>query len=110
MGDNAKASWEWHNHEVGKGYQARGVIRQPGSSNSVNVVDLSKPIAPTTKDSVPKQALDGKAKKEGKERKEKEVKKSERSGKHSRMSAKARFNPLLQLLATRLSDKTMSFT
>ena len=34
MGDNANHSWAWHNTEVGKGYQARGVFRQPGVAAS----------------------------------------------------------------------------
>ena len=39
MGDNATASWAWHNTVVGQGYQAKGVVRQPGSQ-AVAIVDL----------------------------------------------------------------------
>ena len=42
MGDNASASWAWHNTVVGQGYQAKGVVRQPGSQ-SVAIVDLRRP-------------------------------------------------------------------
>ena len=47
MGDNATASWAWHNTVVGQGYQAKGVVRQPGS-NPVKTIDVRslKPITP----------------------------------------------------------------
>ena len=44
MGDNANKQWEWHNNAVGKGYQARGVVRQPGSAGAdavQKVVDMT---------------------------------------------------------------------
>jgi hypothetical protein len=43
MGENANASWAWHNTVVGEGYQAKGVVRQPGmKAPSVQVVDSTR--------------------------------------------------------------------
>lgn len=33
MGENAKKEWEWHNNQVGYGYQAKGVVRQSNAKN-----------------------------------------------------------------------------
>jgi hypothetical protein len=107
MGDNARASWDWHNTEVGKGYQAKGVIRQPGSAPTMKVIDQSQPL------SVDKKQLDSSKNEivhKVKKTKAKKSKKSHKSSHSSSKLVKARFNPLVQLLATRLSNKTMSFS
>lgn len=105
MGDNAKHSWEWHNNEVGKGYQARGVVRQPGMQiASAPVLDLSKPqSSPELNQNQSSKKESEKSKKDSKAKKSNDKIKKKKFGKPS-------FNPLLQLLATRLSDKTMSFS
>lgn len=43
MGENAKVRWDWHNHEVGKGYQARGVVRQSSISctSRERIIDMT---------------------------------------------------------------------
>lgn len=43
MGENAKVRWDWHNHEVGKGYQARGVVRQSSISctSKERIIDMT---------------------------------------------------------------------
>ena len=44
MGDNANTNWEWHNTEVGHGYQAKGVYRQPSHSVvSTKIIDMRGP-------------------------------------------------------------------
>lgn len=163
MGDNATKSWEWHNTEVGKGFQTRGVIRQPQANNASisKIVDMRGPM---NDDSQPTQAStikrkqstessdsdnpsrsstdssdddsDHSSKKKSykkkrsksksksksksnskhKSKSEKESKKSTKKNKKESKKAKvisetpaSRFNPLLQLLASRLSDRTQSF-
>lgn len=115
MGDNARHAREWHNVEVGQGYQARGVVRQPGSqpTSQVKLLDLSKPQQSTTvntSQSATSSAHDAKDKK--KKEKHKSASRHHKSSKKKDKKAKKasfHFNPLLQLLATRLSDKTLSF-
>ena len=43
MGENAKVRWEWHNNEVGEGYQARGVVRQSSISctSKERIIDMT---------------------------------------------------------------------
>ena len=73
MGDNATASWAWHNTVVGQGYQAKGVVRQPGSQ-SVAIVSLrhaddaisktqKKPIVAHVEASIPPDGGERKSKK-----------------------------------------------
>lgn len=54
MGENANASWAWHNTVVGEGYQAKGVVRQRGvgvtAPARLQVVDLSKEITHSNND------------------------------------------------------------
>ena len=46
MGDNANNKWQWHNTEIGSGYQAKFVVRQPGKSNEeMKIVDMRGPVA-----------------------------------------------------------------
>lgn len=111
MGDNANHQWEWHNTTVGHGYQAKGVIRQRTgyegeSSSSSKVIDLSKDSRLI--DDKPEK----KSKKDSKKESKKDSKKSSKKHKHhsSKSSSKGKFNPLLQLLATRLSNKTLQFS
>lgn len=77
----------WENHEVGVGYQAKGVIRQPSAQKNTEayrIVDMSKA---RNSSSDPSDNV-----------KEKKVRKSE--GK--------RFDPVLQLFATNISDTSRS--
>ena len=126
MGDNAKQFKDWHNIEVGKGYQARGVVRQPGSAPStapqpMKVLDFSKPVVQEA--SSEPRSEKGREGGEGERKSEKKAKKyssshksSKKEKKHKKSSSSSssskshKFNPLLQLLATRLSDKTLTFT
>lgn len=42
MGDNANNNWQWHNTEIGSGYQAKFVVRQPGmNSGGMKIVDMT---------------------------------------------------------------------
>ena len=146
MGDNATASWGWHNTVIGEGYQAKGVVRQPGS-NSVKVLDLRKaeiqtsqtsqqPVVPsshsvTENDERSKRKRDSKDKsrsekhekkkkeekedgKKEKKHKKKSSKKKNRSDKKSSTASDVgvsdKFNPLLQYLATCISNRTRSFS
>lgn len=140
MGDNAKTMKEWSNLELGKGYQARGVVRQRGAEPTTQkVVDYSKAPQPTVTPSPLDQPSQGpgesinknpeninsdseesrdSAKKHSKKQ-HKSSKSSHKSSKPSKKSSsshkssskkKVRFNPLLQLLATRLSNTTRSFS
>lgn len=46
MGDNANNKWQWHNTEIGSGYQAKFVVRQPGKSyGEMKIVDMRGPNA-----------------------------------------------------------------
>lgn len=117
MGDNARQNKDWHNVEVGQGYQARGVIRQrTAPSTDLKIVDMSKASVPalisnkndedvTKDDKKDKKKKDKKKTSHHKSSKDKKHKKEDKAKKTS-----FRFNPLLQLLASRLSDKTLSFT
>lgn len=108
MGDNANRSWEWHNTTVGQGYQAKGVIRQRTGregelTTSSKILDMSSKAS--------EDRPEKKSKKEHKKESKKDSKKSKKHKHHSSKSDKKRhFNPLLQLLATRLSNKTLQFT
>ncbi len=89
MGDNANKNWEWHNKEIGVGYAAKGVIRQPQASlKSVNVLDMSHV-----------------ANVENNQTNSKKSKKRYRES-HQTQGAKIKFNPAIQLLALQLSDTT----
>ena len=107
MGDNATKRWEWHNVEVGEGYQAKGVVRQPGVSNNVlnNVVDMRKSV-----DS----SLETKSRNDFHDTKEKAKKKRKHDdsceGSILNTKSKSKFNPLLQLLAKNLSNQTTEFS
>jgi hypothetical protein len=143
MGDNANASWAWHNTVVGKGYQAKGVVRQRGTCQSPSaekeykIVDMSAPAEQSDGDEPTRKKAksdnrererDGKkskkSKKDKKERKNHKDKKDKKS-KHKKESKKGTrddcdsessrgekyaktisFNPILQLLASRLIDQT----
>lgn len=144
MGDNATASWAWHNTIVGQGYQAKGVVRQPGS-NPVKVLDLRLLATKEQAVATPSEAKSEDAKKSKKKRKErdnsrddkedrkKKSKKSDRketkekkNKKKKKSSSKDKsgerdpcplvsktrdnFNPLLQYLATCLSNRTRVFS
>lgn len=151
MGDNAKKTWEWHNVEVGKGFQSRGVVRQPQVQHKADkIIDLRGPIStvelPAATESEPaarrkrsadysssdhdsdsrngsdnedseskhKKSKKHKSPPEPKGNRKKSSKSSKRrSSEPSRTASvtqRRRFNPLLQLLASRLSDTTQSFT
>ena len=162
MGDNAKVNWGWHNNEVGHGYQAKHVIRQPGvkSNQTIKIIDKSVPsiasvpskpeeqCSTNSKDKKdPKKDSKKEKKKDSKKEKKKTHKKKHNRKEHSESdsdqssddysddsdsrdkksskkkkeskkrrrdgddeSRSSNFNPLLQLLASRLSNKTMKFT
>lgn len=148
MGDNATASWAWHNTVVGQGYQAKGVVRQPGS-NPVKVLDLrvsaqkEQTTAPTTtskyeqgdvkedmkKSKRKRKDVDESRDQNGRKRKSKKVdKKEKKEKKHKKKKSNSNdksdrrdlcplvsnirdnFNPLLQYLATCLSNRTRLFS
>lgn len=113
MGDNATKSWEWHNNIVGQGYQARGVVRQPGLNDrkDLQIVDMSKPVEDlvhtgTAKfsDKVQSESPKEKVRKNSKKKRRRDADNSDDD-----VIKKSNFNPLLQLLAKRLSNKTMEF-
>jgi len=135
MGDNANASWAWHNNVVGTGYQASGVVRQPGVAGCrVEIVDMrgpSKEIGIREKE-VTKRQKKKKSKKEGKDKKDKKDKKDTKDKKDKKKKSKKRsrnnsdedscqkrfqkedieetgFNPILQLLASRIGSSSKSF-
>ena len=116
MGDNAKYTRDWHNVEVGQGYQARGVVRQPTAAPAagMKIVDYSKPDHVVVNNNTEsshnhkKPSTEIKSHSDKKDKKKDKKKKVSKSKSSSKSSFK--FNPLLQLLATRLSDKTMSFS
>ncbi len=117
MGDNAKKGWEWHNTVVGEGYQAKGVIRQRTAVEQkqiIAVVDLSKKEMSSELESLSKSDELRKEKKRKHEKESKEHKKSSKKKSSKDKEAKEvrgdPFNPLLQYLATRLSNKTMHFS
>ena len=50
MGENAKKEWEWHNNQVGLGYQAKGVIRQSNVNVQIEkVIDMRGNMSTTSK-------------------------------------------------------------
>lgn len=113
MGDNAKKSWEWHNTKVGDGYQARGVIRQPNqlSSTSIKIIDMTKSAVNTEIiDEVDNDPNEDDSTKRSKEKKKTKHKKRKRDERVSSGDKAGKFNPILQYLAKRLSDKTMEFS
>jgi hypothetical protein len=142
MGDNATASWAWHNTVVGQGYQAKGVIRQPGSNQSKVLPDLrtenvtilksveqeKKPAQSTEpcefistekktkkkrkfKHGSEDEKRDQKAKKAKKEKNQKKKsKKGKSSSKDDPSNSVDSFNPLLQFLASSLSNRTRVFS
>jgi hypothetical protein len=111
MGDNALKKWDWHNTIVGEGYAAKGVIRQKTAVTASlgKIVDMS---STTVSSEVLRQDGDDRESKhkKGKRKREKE-KKSKHKKRHKNKSDtnKNGFNPLLQLLASRLSDSSTSF-
>ena len=130
MGDNANANWAWKNTEIGVGYQAKGVIRQR-TAEQPKIKNMSVPAAPTSSSAVTMSTMQPAEQKnevkkrhrddsdnsddDGKKRKkDKESKKSKKEHKneHHRADTKEKdsFNPLLQCLAERLSNKTRLFT
>jgi hypothetical protein len=142
MGDNATASWAWHNTVVGQGYQAKGVIRQPGSIQSKVLIDLKKEnvailksveqekkpahsTEPCEEMNTEKKTKKKRKHKHGsedekrdqKEKKEKKEKKHKKKSKKDKSSSKDdpsnsvdSFNPLLQFLASSLSNRTRVFS
>jgi hypothetical protein len=142
MGDNATASWAWHNTVVGQGYQAKGVIRQPGSNQSKVLLDLKKEIVGTLRsvdqEKKPAQSTESceemntekktkkkrkhkhgseDEKRDHKEKKEKKDKKHKKKSKKEKISSEDdskrvvdSFNPLLQFLASSLSNRTRVFS
>jgi hypothetical protein len=134
MGENAKKTWEWHNVVVGQGYQAKGVIRQPGSSSSYAVTDLSKrsilEVDGDLKNSNDGDISSSKKKKQGKDKVKKEKKKKKHKHNKRRRSrtsgdddghddvvvtkeedlAVPRYDPLLQYFASLISDTTRTFS
>lgn len=131
MGDNANANWAWKNTEIGVGYQAKGVIRQR-TAEQPKIKNMSVPSAPTSSSSAvimstiqpaeQKNELkkrhrddsdksdDGDGKKCKKEKESKKSKKEHKKDHHHDTKEKDSFNPLLQCLAERLSNKTRLFT
>ena len=127
MGDNANQIRDWHNQEVGRGYQSAGVVRQRGPVAEVGkILDMRGPVSEETDSSEEcgsdKELAKKKARKEGKkekkkkdskkerkERKEKKIKKSKKEKKKEN-SEDSTFNPFLQVLATRISNTTREFT
>jgi hypothetical protein len=147
MGDNANVDWEWKNTVVGEGYQAKGVIRQPGvASEKMRIVNMSLP--PPEESNVRKRS-DKRARsesddeddrvghKKSKKKDKKDEKKAKKDRKHDKKKDKKKehkrsssyhrdkyngsrsrgkeadgvgFNPLLQHLASSLSNKTRCFT
>eukprot|EP01038_Epipyxis_sp_PR26KG_P015314 gene15314-20639_t len=171
MGENARKDWEWHNTVVGKGYQAKGVVRQRETYNSldsgvgqVKIVDMrgisldsnqnkiTVTIGNDSKQNPDIELDDEKDKKKKKkyreqdsddnnekqkktkhkkhdlddyqrEHKSKKNKKNKEEKKHKKKksdkdekkqnkkeSKPEKFNALLQLFASKISNKTLSFT
>ena len=116
MGDNATKSWEWHNNIVGQGYQARGVVRQPGRNDKkeLHIVDMSKPVEEKLIHISTAKSSENVQTESPKEKDRKSSKKKRRRADNSDddndiVLQKSNFNPLLQALAKRLSNKTMEF-
>ncbi len=94
---------DWDNWQLGEGYQARGVIRQRigDVAKDFKILDMTK--------------QEGEEKKRKKEIKAKKVKdnltKTKRKESRKKRGNKLLnpFNPLIQLLVSRISNQTMSF-
>lgn len=122
---------EWYNVEVGIGYQAAHVIRQPLANqprDAVKVIDMTKP-----KDNIREKAIknddkhdirEPKRSKSDKKGKDKEKDRSRDKKKHKKDKASHRsdkgkvadvvedkllFNPILQYFASTISDNTRIF-
>lgn len=115
LSDTHKA---WQNVAVGVGFQAPGVIRQR-HLETITVIDMR---GPKPNDAQP--AVDGNSKRKHRDESSnddrksdtKKIGKHEKEKLHSSKSKKRKhtnddaFNPLLQLLASRLSNKTREWT
>lgn len=120
MGENANVKWDWHNDEVGKGYQARGVIRQPSLLQShhktldLSLVSDSISRKRTASDPEASAKSSNEDKKRKKDRKMEKKHKKKKSSSHEHLDRnpgnRNTFNPLLQLLASHLSNTTLSFS
>jgi hypothetical protein len=123
MGDNANFKRDWHNTVIGEGYQAKGVIRQPQLESSSNrIVDYSNKklkVNENVEKSDDNQInnlnnwtvqRENKKLKSEKKKKLKKEKKGKKSKDKNDKKAHDSFNPLLQFLATRLSNKTLHFS
>jgi hypothetical protein len=106
MGENAGKDWEWHNKEIGIGYAAKGVVRQPQSHPKVSqIVDMTK-ANHLQEISIEKT---DKSKKKSHKHEKKRKHDSKESNSSKRRSKEITFNPMLQLLAAQLSDTTRVF-
>mmetsp|Transcript_28003 Transcript_28003/g.30608 ORF Transcript_28003/g.30608 Transcript_28003/m.30608 type:complete len:112 (-) Transcript_28003:21-356(-) len=107
MDEDAKKR-DWDNWQLGEGYQARGVIRQ-------RIGDVAKDFKILDMTKQEQLMKDGEEKKRKKEIKAKKVKgnltKTKRKESRKKRGNKLLnpFNPLIQLLVSRISDQTMSF-
>lgn len=134
MGDNAHRDKEWHNTIVGQGYQARGVIRQPGLQPiATKIIDMSgKSVKVATKEEsidLKETSSDHDSSKSSKHKKRKhkddKKEKSKKSSKHKKHkhekkdrhdksdrqlddtdehAAEDRFNPLIQLFLSKFPN------
>ena len=123
MGDNACKSWEWHNTDVGSGYQAKGVYRQPSANvNPTKIVDMSRPVESNeqrkhsrdhenTKENSHKISKKKKSKPEKKSKKKKSKKESvdhseSENSEDDHIDQISSYNPLLQLFISKISEDT----
>jgi hypothetical protein len=105
-----------HNTVVGEGYSARGVVRQPQIKSSGSlIIDMSQCESAGQPSPTRNEKSRSHKKKASKKEKKKEWKKpsNKRSHRDSYSSAKKSrtelFNPVLQALASQLSDTTRLF-
>ena len=111
MGDVAKIQKEWTNTEIGVGYAAPFVHRQKGPdfSEPVKIIDMTKKHESGAKEG----RYDDEGGQEKKHRKHEKETRSSSSSSGERESGQNteddNFNPFLQELATRLSNKTRVF-
>jgi len=126
MGDNANVrDREWHNTIVGQGYQARGVVRQPGLHQTTKIVDMTGQSVKTkttstsaiesilTKETIIPEK-DSSRKHKRKEDKKEKSKKSSKHKKHKHEKEEDskeeentdtdRFNPLIQLFLSKFPN------
>jgi hypothetical protein len=107
--------------KVGQGYQARGVVRQPGKQPEVlRVLDMRRPSeSPIVETESKKQKKEKKEEHQRKHKRKKSSHKDEKSKKHRKEKvdgdahdggAFVDFNPLLQYFASNISNKTRVFT